>query len=49
MLKLVRSLFLKAIGGSRNERIVRARMRFVRERINPLEPEVRALSDEKMW
>ncbi|HUT61336.1 MAG TPA: preprotein translocase subunit SecA [Phycisphaerae bacterium] len=45
MLKLVRFLFLKAIGGSRNERIVRARMRFVTERINPLEPQMRALGD----
>ena len=48
MLGIAGKLFLKAMGGSRNERIVRSRMRFVRERVNPLEPQVRALSDEQL-
>jgi len=48
MLGLMKSLFLKLIGGSRNERIVRARMRFITEQVNPLEPQMRALSDEQM-
>jgi len=48
MLGLVRKAFLKAIGGSRNERIVRSRMSFVRERVNPFEEDMRALSDEGM-
>ncbi|MGC9454427.1 MAG: preprotein translocase subunit SecA [Phycisphaerae bacterium] len=39
-------LFLKLIGGSRNDRLVRSMMSVVRERINPLEPEMRKLSDE---
>jgi preprotein translocase subunit SecA len=42
------SLFIKAIGGTRNERIVRGKARFVRERINPLEERARALSDDQM-
>jgi preprotein translocase subunit SecA len=36
------------IGGSRNDRIVRGRLRFVTEQVNPLEPEMRALSDERL-
>jgi preprotein translocase subunit SecA len=40
--------FLKLLGGSRNERLVRSRLQFVREHINPLEPEIRALSDEEL-
>ncbi len=41
-------LFLKLIGGSRNERIVRSMMSTVLERVNPLEDRMRALSDEQM-
>jgi len=48
MLKLLGSVFLKLIGGSRNERIVRAKMRFVREQVNPLAEQMRALSDAEM-
>ena len=48
MIKLLQALFLKAIGGSRNERIVRGRMRFVTERVNPLEVKMRELSDEQL-
>jgi len=48
MFGLLGKLFLKAIGGSRNERIVRARLEVVHEQINPLEPEMRALSDEAL-
>ena len=35
MFAAVGKLFLKLLGGSRNERVVRARMALVRERINP--------------
>ncbi|MBN1553492.1 MAG: preprotein translocase subunit SecA [Phycisphaerae bacterium] len=48
MLGLLRKLFIKSIGGTRNERIVRGRMKIVVEEINPLEPELRALSDEEL-
>jgi preprotein translocase subunit SecA len=48
MLALLKKGFLKLIGGSRNERVIRARMKLVVERINPLEPQMRALSDEQM-
>jgi len=48
MFGLLGKLFLKLIGGSRNERIVRARMRVVVEEINPLEPEMRALGDDQI-
>jgi len=48
VLDLLGKLFIKAIGGTRNERIVRARMKYVTERVNPLEARMRALSDEQM-
>jgi len=48
MLAVIKKPLLKLLGGSRNERIVRARMQFVRERINPLEAQVRKLTDEQM-
>ena len=48
MLGLLKKIFLKLIGGTRNERIIRARMAFVTEQVNPLEPKMRALSDEEM-
>jgi len=48
MLGWLGKLFLKLIGGSRNERIVRTRMAVVLEQINPLEPKVRALSDAEL-
>jgi len=48
MLKWLGRVFLKLIGGSRNDRIIRARMKFVTEEVNPLEPRMRALSDEEM-
>ena len=48
MLGLVKALFLKMIGGSRNERIVRSHMRWVAEQVNPFEDQMRALSDEQM-
>ncbi|KKN70380.1 hypothetical protein LCGC14_0431800 [marine sediment metagenome] len=38
----------KILGGSRNERIIRARMKIVTEEMNPLEPQMRALSDEQL-
>jgi len=40
--------FLKLIGGTRNDRIIRAKLRWVRERVNPLEERMQALSDEEM-
>lgn len=36
------------IGGSRNDRIIRARTAIVREKINPLEERCRAMSDEEL-
>ena len=48
MLALLNKALVKLIGGTRNERIVRNRMRIVREKINPLEEQMRALSDEEM-
>ena len=48
MLGLLKKVFLKLIGGTRNDRIIRARMKFVTEQVNPLEPQMRALSDEEM-
>jgi len=48
MLKVFGRLFLKLIGGSRNERIVRSRMKFVSDEVNPLEDELRALTDEQL-
>ena len=48
MLSIVKKIFIKAIGGTRNERIVRARMKIVEEEINPLEDKMRAMTDEEM-
>jgi len=48
MISLIGKLFLKALGGSRNERIVRSRMKFVKERVNPLEPQMQAMSDDQL-
>jgi preprotein translocase subunit SecA len=45
MIAILKRMFLKLIGGSRNDRIVRNRLHYVRESINPLEAEMRALSD----
>ncbi len=38
--------FLKVIGGTRNERIVRGKMVFVRDSVNPLEEQMRALGED---
>jgi preprotein translocase subunit SecA len=48
MIGLLKQLFIKAIGGTRNERIVRGRMKLVTERTNPLEAGLRELSDEDL-
>lgn len=48
MLKLIGKIFVKLMGGSRNERMIRSRMKHVLEQFNPLEDEMRALSDEQM-
>ncbi|MBI5723651.1 MAG: preprotein translocase subunit SecA [Planctomycetes bacterium] len=48
MLEIVGRIFLKMIGGSRNERICRGHMRFVTEKINPLEGDIRGLSEEQL-
>ncbi len=48
MLKTLRYIFLKLIGGSRNERIIRNRLDFIREQVNPLESEMPDLSDEAL-
>ena len=46
MLKAVGKTFLKLIGGTRNERLIRSRLEYVVAKVNPLEPEIRALSDQ---
>ena len=50
MLSTIGNLFVKLLGGSRNERLVRARMNVVREQINTageqLDKEYRALARE---
>ncbi len=48
MLSLAGKLFLKAIGGTRNQRLVRRYMRFVTGEVNPLESKLAALSDEQL-
>ena len=48
MIGLLRKLFIKSIGGTRNERLVRARMKIVHEKINPLEEQVKALSPDQL-
>jgi preprotein translocase subunit SecA len=48
MLASLGRAFLKLIGGTRNERIIRARMHVVREQIDPLEEQMRGLSDAQM-
>jgi preprotein translocase subunit SecA len=48
MLKAVGKTFLKLIGGTRNERLIRSRLDFVVTKINPLEPEIRGLSDQEL-
>ena len=45
MFGLIKKLFIKAIGGTRNERIVRGRLKIVTERINPLEERIRATEE----
>ena len=41
-------ILIKLLGGTRNERLIRSRMRFVEDLVNPLEAQTRALSDEDM-
>ena len=48
MLKLIGNLFIKLIGGTRNDRIIRGRLRYVRENTNPLEEKMRSLSDDEL-
>ncbi len=48
MLKFFQALFIKMIGGTRNERLVRARMRRISEQVNPLEDRMRSLSQAEM-
>jgi len=48
MLGLLGKAFLKLIGGTRNERLIRSRLDYVVTKINPLEPEMRALSDQEL-
>ncbi|MHC4986032.1 MAG: preprotein translocase subunit SecA, partial [Planctomycetota bacterium] len=48
MFGFVGKILTKLMGGTRNERIVRARMKIVLEEINPLEPELRELTDEQL-
>ncbi|MCD4826076.1 MAG: SEC-C domain-containing protein [Phycisphaerae bacterium] len=48
MIGLVKKLFIKSLGGTRNERIIRTRMKVVTERINPFEEQIRALGDDQL-
>jgi preprotein translocase subunit SecA len=48
MLGLIEKGIIKLLGGTRNDRLVRSRLKVVRQRINPLEEQVRAMSDEAM-
>ncbi|MEN6503823.1 MAG: preprotein translocase subunit SecA [Planctomycetaceae bacterium] len=48
MIKILGKIFIKLIGGTRNERLVRSRLYYVRQRINPLEEQIRALSPEAL-
>ncbi|MCE5325269.1 MAG: hypothetical protein LLG01_02525, partial [Planctomycetaceae bacterium] len=48
MIKTFGKIFIKLIGGTRNERLVRSRLHYVRQRINPLEEQIRALSPEAL-
>ncbi len=48
MLGLLSKLLIKIMGGSRNDRIVRARLEIVTQQMNPLEPKMRELSDDQM-
>jgi len=48
MLKAVGKVFLKMIGGTRNERLIRSRLDYVVTKVNPLEPEIRALSEQEL-
>ncbi|MBT3199276.1 MAG: preprotein translocase subunit SecA [Phycisphaerales bacterium] len=48
MLKAVGKTFLKLIGGTRNERLIRSRLDYVVTKVNPLEPEIRELSDQQL-
>ncbi len=46
MFGLFGRLMIKLMGGTRNERVVRSRMKWVVEEVNPLEESLRSLSDE---
>jgi preprotein translocase subunit SecA len=48
MLGFLSKCVKKLMGGSRNDRIVRARMAFVAEQITPLEPQMEQLADADM-
>jgi preprotein translocase subunit SecA len=48
MISFIKRLLLKLIGGSRNDRLIRARMKIVREQINPLEAGLAGLSDDEL-
>ena len=48
MIKFIKSLFLKMIGGTRNERIIRTRMSFIVEHLNTIEGKTRKLTDVEL-
>ncbi len=48
MLSALSNFVKKLMGGSRNDRIIRARMEIVRDEINPLEARMQELSDDDM-
>ena len=48
MLGLLSKLLIKVMGGSRNDRLVRARLGIVTQQMNPLEPKMRELTDDQI-
>ena len=48
MFGFIKKIFIKSIGGTRNERIVRSRMKIVIDEVNPLEPPIMGLTDEQI-
>ncbi len=48
MFGFIGKIFTKMMGGTRNDRLVRGRMKLVVEQINPLEDEIKLLSEEQL-
>ncbi len=48
MQNVLSKVFIKLIGGTRNERIIRSLRHVVEEQVNPLEPQFTAMSDDEL-